>query len=72
MRPARREWAGPHGACSSPPRTRRSFAEIVEPVIGRPIAQPQPLGEALETPRHMLAIDATLEALEQVLELTGK
>jgi threonine synthase len=48
------------------------FPEIVAPVIGRPIAQPQPLREALETPRHMLAIDATLDALEQVLEPTGK
>jgi threonine synthase len=48
------------------------FPEIVEPVIGRAIARPQPLQEALDTPRHMLAIDATLTSLEQVLEPTGK
>jgi len=43
------------------------FSEIVEPVIGRPIAKPQPLMDALARPRHILAIDATLDAVETVL-----
>jgi threonine synthase len=48
------------------------FPEIVEPVIGHTIAKPQPLRDALDAPRHILAIDATLSALEQVLEPTGR
>ncbi|HVH27368.1 MAG TPA: threonine synthase [Vicinamibacterales bacterium] len=48
------------------------FPEIVEPVIGHTIAKPQPLREALDMPRHMLAIDATLGALEKVLEPAGR
>jgi threonine synthase len=43
------------------------FAEIVEPVIGRPVEKPQPLIDALATRRVILEIDATPEAVEQVL-----
>jgi threonine synthase len=43
------------------------FAEIVEPVIGRRIDMPQPLAEALATPRAILEIEATPQAVERVL-----
>jgi threonine synthase len=43
------------------------FGEIVEPIIGRPIPTPAPLAEALARPRHLLRIDASLEAVKQAL-----
>jgi threonine synthase len=43
------------------------FAEIVEPVIGRTIPRPLPLVDALARPRHVLEIDARLEAVEETL-----
>ena len=44
------------------------FAELVEPVIGRTIPKPQPLVDALATKRKVLEIDATLRAVEEVLD----
>jgi threonine synthase len=44
------------------------FAEIVEPIIGRAIDKPQPLVDALATPRKILAIDATFAAVERACE----
>lgn len=43
------------------------FAEIVEPIIGRPIEKPAALEDALAKPRHILRMDATLGALKDVL-----
>jgi threonine synthase len=43
------------------------FSEIVEPVIGRPIDRPQPLAKALERPRKVLRLDATLGAVKGVV-----
>lgn len=43
------------------------FREIVEPVIGRAVETPGPLAEALARPRHVLRIDASLDALAGVL-----
>ena len=43
------------------------FAEIVEPVVGRTIPKPQPLVDALEQPKKILEIDATLEAVSGIL-----
>jgi threonine synthase len=43
------------------------FAEVVEPIVGRPIAKPQPLVEALAAKRKILEIDATLAAVEKAL-----
>jgi len=43
------------------------FAEIVEPIVGRPIEKPEPLAQALSRPRHVIRIDATLEAVSRVL-----
>jgi threonine synthase len=43
------------------------FAEIVEPIIGRSIEKPQALAEALARPRHILKIDASLEAVKDAL-----
>jgi threonine synthase len=40
------------------------FAEIVEPVIGAKIDRPAPLVEALERPRKILRLDATLAAVK--------
>jgi threonine synthase len=40
------------------------FSEIVEPVIGRPIDRPEPLARALEMPRKILKLDATLAAVK--------
>jgi threonine synthase len=43
------------------------FAEVVEPIVGRPIPKPQPLVEALAAKRKILEIDATLAAVEKAL-----
>ena len=43
------------------------FAEIVEPIIGRPVEKPAPLAEALARPRHILRIDASLDAVQATL-----
>jgi threonine synthase len=43
------------------------FSEIVEPVIGRAIDRPEPLAKALEKPRKVLRLDATLAAVKDVV-----
>jgi len=43
------------------------FAEIVEPIIGCPVEKPAPLAEALRRPRHVIRIDASLEAVKGAL-----
>jgi len=43
------------------------FSEIVEPIIGRRIQTPAPLAEALARPRHVLRMDASLEAVAEAL-----
>jgi threonine synthase len=40
------------------------FSEIVEPVIGKTIDRPAALTHALERPRQMLRLDATLAAVK--------
>ena len=44
------------------------FREIVEPIIGRAIETPAPLADALARPRHILRIDASLDALTDALD----
>jgi len=44
------------------------FAEIVEPIIGRPVEKPEPLARALARPRHVIRIDASLDALRGLLD----
>ena len=43
------------------------FAEIVEPIIGRPVPKPAPLAEALARPRHIVRIPATYDAVKSIL-----
>jgi len=43
------------------------FGEIVEPIIRRPIVTPAPLADALARPRHILWIDASLDAVTEAL-----
>jgi threonine synthase len=43
------------------------FAEIVEPIIGRKVEKPEPLAQALGRPRHIIRIDAALDAVKTVL-----
>jgi threonine synthase len=43
------------------------FSEIVEPIVGRAVHKPEPLARALSRPRHIIRIDATLEAVKRVL-----
>jgi threonine synthase len=43
------------------------FAEIVEPVIGQAVEKPAPLATALARPRHIIRIDATLDAVKGAL-----
>jgi threonine synthase len=43
------------------------FHEIVESIIGRVIEKPPPLVEALARPRHVMRIDASLEAVKERL-----
>jgi threonine synthase len=44
------------------------FNEIVEPIIGRPIAVPDSLAHLLRLPEHHLDVPPTLEALSAALE----
>ena len=43
------------------------FAEIVEPMIGRPIPKPAGLAEALAQPQHILRMEATPAAVKETL-----
>jgi threonine synthase len=43
------------------------FHEVVESVIGRPIDKPAPLADALSRPRHIMRIDASLDAVKERL-----
>ena len=43
------------------------FGEIVEPIIGRAVETPEPLARALALPRHIIRIDASLEAVKRIL-----
>jgi threonine synthase len=43
------------------------FAEIVEPIIGRAVEKPLPLAQALARPRHVIRIDAALDAVKGAL-----
>jgi threonine synthase len=43
------------------------FREVVEPVIGRAVETPGPLADALARPRHILRIEASLDALVTAL-----
>ena len=43
------------------------FAEIVEPIIGRVIEKPKPLGDALARRASVLSLPATLEAVKGTL-----
>src|SRR5262245_41443231 len=45
------------------------FAEIVEPIIGRKVEKPEPLAQALGQPRHIIRIDAALDAVKTVLHV---
>jgi len=44
------------------------FAEVVEPIVGRPVDMPAPLADALAKPRHILKMDATYEAVKAALD----
>jgi threonine synthase len=44
------------------------FNEIVEPIIGRPIALPESLADLLRQPEHRADMPPTLEALSAALE----
>ena len=44
------------------------FGEIVEPVLGRAPDLPPPLQDALARPRHILRLDASLEAVRGTLD----
>jgi threonine synthase len=43
------------------------FSEIVEPVIGRAVDKPAPLVHALEQPRRVIRLDATLAAVKEAV-----
>ncbi len=43
------------------------FHEVVEAIIGGPIDKPAPLAEALSRPRHIMRIEASLDALKERL-----
>jgi len=44
------------------------FAEIVEPIIGRPVEKPPALAEALNGPQHIIRIRASLDRLLGMLD----
>jgi threonine synthase len=43
------------------------FSEIVEPVIGRSVEKPAPLVHALEQPKRVMRLDATLAAVREAV-----
>jgi threonine synthase len=43
------------------------FSEIVEPIIGHRVQTPPPLADALARPRHILRMDASLDAVAEAL-----
>jgi threonine synthase len=43
------------------------FSEIVEPIIGRAVDVPAPLAAAIARPRHILRVEASLEAVAATL-----
>jgi threonine synthase len=43
------------------------FGEVVEPIIRRSIVTPAPLADALARPRHLLHMEASLDAVEDAL-----
>jgi threonine synthase len=43
------------------------FSEIVEPIVGHRIEKPEPLADAIARPRHLVRIDATFDAVRDVL-----
>ena len=44
------------------------FAEIVEPIIGRPVETPSALAEAINGPQHIIRIRASLDRLLGMLD----
>ena len=44
------------------------FAEIVEPIIGRPVEKPRALAEALSGPQHIIRIRASLDRVLGMLD----
>ena len=44
------------------------FAEIVEPIIGRPVEKPPALAEALDGPQHIIRIRASLDRVLGMLD----
>src|SRR5207237_356169 len=44
------------------------FAEIVEPIIGRPVETPAPLAAALNGPQHIIRIRASLDRVLGMLD----
>jgi threonine synthase len=43
------------------------FSEVVEPIIGGSVEKPAPLAEVLGRPRHVVRIEATFEAVRQLV-----
>jgi threonine synthase len=43
------------------------FSEIVDPIIGHAVEKPAPLAFALSQPRHIIRVDASLDAVKGVL-----
>ena len=44
------------------------FAEIVDPIVGRPTEKPAPLAQALARPRHIIRIEASIDAVKAALD----
>lgn len=44
------------------------FNEVVEPIIGKPVAIPEALNRLLRMPRHFLDLPPTLQAVAAALE----
>jgi threonine synthase len=44
------------------------FAEIVEPIIGRPVEKPEPLAQALGRPQHIIRIRPSLDRVKGMLD----
>jgi threonine synthase len=43
------------------------FPEVVEPIVGRALDRPAPLADALAQPRHIMRMEASLDAVKERL-----
>jgi threonine synthase len=67
-RQERRDEHQRHGAIFLATAHPAKFGEIVEPILGCSVPKPAPLVEAIARGRHIMHLDASLEAVREILQ----